>query len=145
MNTKHFGNIGLGAAINYFLSKGIIISLPINDSQSYDLVAHLENGLQRIEVKTSNQLMPSKNYLIDLRTTGGNSSRNTIKNFDKTSCDYVFAHTSGGDSYLIPSTNINNVTAITLYSKYEKYKIECGPCGGTQTSNPSLIGRMLYR
>ena len=41
MNTKKFGNIGLGKAINYFLSCGYIVSLPINDSQSYDLIVEI--------------------------------------------------------------------------------------------------------
>jgi hypothetical protein len=45
------GNIGLGRAIEYFTSKCIAISLPLNDTQSYDLIADFNGGLQRIQVK----------------------------------------------------------------------------------------------
>lgn len=32
------GLVGLGEAINYYASQGFIVSLPLNDSQPYDLI-----------------------------------------------------------------------------------------------------------
>lgn len=37
-NTKEQGTIGLGKAIAYFTSRGFVVSIPLNDSQDYDLV-----------------------------------------------------------------------------------------------------------
>ena len=35
---SHQGNFGLGAAIAYYTSQCIPISIPLNDTQGYDLV-----------------------------------------------------------------------------------------------------------
>ena len=54
------GNLGLGKAIEYFTSHNITVALPLNDTQSYDLIADFNGGLQRISVKTSrNQNSPT--------------------------------------------------------------------------------------
>ena len=37
-NTKEQGNIGLGVAIQYFTQNLYTVSLPLNDSQDYDLI-----------------------------------------------------------------------------------------------------------
>jgi hypothetical protein len=120
MNTKQFGNIGIGKAINFFLSKGYVVSLPINDSQSYDLVVEIDNKLCKIQVKMSGQKKENGIFIIDLRSTGGNQSRNTIKHFDKNSCDYVFACTSENETYLIPSEECNK-HSISLGDKYKNF------------------------
>ena len=36
-NNKEKGNAGLGAAIAYFSSNGYSVSIPLNDTQDYDL------------------------------------------------------------------------------------------------------------
>lgn len=122
MNTKQKGNIGLGAAIAYFLLNGIAVALPINDSQPYDLIVDLpESGLSKIEIKTTfAKSKNSDNFIVDLRTTGGNQSRNYAKDFDKSACDFVFVYAVNGDYYLIPSSECKN--SITLSGKYLKYK-----------------------
>jgi hypothetical protein len=38
MNTKDIGNIGLGEAIAYFTGAMMTVSVPLNDSQPYDLI-----------------------------------------------------------------------------------------------------------
>lgn len=122
MNTKQFGNIAIGKAINYFLSKGYIVSLPINDSQSYDLVVEIDHKLNKIQVKMTSQKNDNNFFLVDLRSTGGNQSRNTIKHFDKNSCDYVFACTTENTTFLIPS-EVCNKHSVSLGEKYIKYKV----------------------
>ena len=38
ISRKQIGRIGLSMAINYFTIKGYTVSLPINDTQWYDLI-----------------------------------------------------------------------------------------------------------
>ena len=38
INRKQIGRIGLSMAINYFTCQGYTVSLPMNDTQWYDLV-----------------------------------------------------------------------------------------------------------
>ena len=62
-------------------------------------------------------------FLVDLRSTGGNQSRNTIKFFDKNSCDYIFACTSDNETFLIPS-EICNKNSISLGDKFKKFMVQ---------------------
>lgn len=122
MNTKQFGNIAIGKAINYFLSQGHVVSLPVNDSQSYDLVVDFNDKLNKIQVKMTSQKSEYGIFLVDLRNTGGNRSRNTAKNFDTNSCDYVFACTADDQLFLIPSNKCNK-HSVALGEKVKNYKL----------------------
>ncbi len=48
-NSKKQGDIGLGAAIAYFTFKGFTVSIPLTDSQDYDLVVDDGHKLSRIQ------------------------------------------------------------------------------------------------
>ena len=49
---SHQGNLGLGAAIAYYTSQCIPISIPLNDTQGHDLV--IDDGtLKRVQVPHS--------------------------------------------------------------------------------------------
>lgn len=123
MNTKQIGNIGLGQAVAFFLKKGYPVSIPINDSQSYDLVVDFpEIGLKKVEVKTTTYKSKYGIYVVGLRLTGGNQSFNYAKNFHQSQTDFVFAHIVNGDSYLIPSDKCTT-NALNLGEKYKEYKI----------------------
>lgn len=86
---SHQGNIGLGQAISYFTSVGILVLLPLNDTQKYDL-----DGLKRISVKTTKQLNKNHTYfVVGLRNTGGSSGKSIIRKFNNKDWDYVFVYT----------------------------------------------------
>ena len=117
-NSKVKGTVGIGHAIAYFTRNGTVVSIPINDSQSYDLVVEIEGQLKKIQVKTST----SEN--IALRTMGGNQSFHTAKKFDHSSCDYIYGLLDNGESWLIPTNSFDNTTSIKLTDKkYDKYKL----------------------
>ena len=44
---KEKGNSGLGIAIAYYSTNGYIVSIPLNDTQNYDLVVEKDNILKR--------------------------------------------------------------------------------------------------
>lgn len=119
------GNIGLGKAIEYFTSKCIPISLPLNDTQSYDLIADFNGGLQRIQVKTTRLTeTQGKSYAVQLRNCGGNrTGKARAIPFDNTSCDYLFVYTAANKMYLIPSKNIDATNSITVGIKYAEYEV----------------------
>ena len=48
---KQIGNTSLGIAIAYFSSHGYVVSLPLNDTQDYDLVVDDGSSLLKIQVK----------------------------------------------------------------------------------------------
>lgn len=123
-NTKAQGNIGIGEAIAYFLRCGQTVSIPINDSQDYDLVADIDGLLSKIQVKTTRCKTPYGIYTITLRNSGGTSGTTNSRVCDSTDIDYVFCLTEQGTKYLIPFIELeNNRNAINLGEKYEKFKV----------------------
>ncbi len=122
-NTKKQGDIGLGAAIAYFVSSGFTVSIPLTDSQPYDLVVDIDGRLCRVQVKTTKYRGRSgKAYYISLPVKGGNrTGTGKIKAFDKSAVDYVFIFTEDGSQYLIPSSVCGNT--VRLWHKYDKFRL----------------------
>lgn len=123
-NTKAQGTVGLGEAIAWFSRNRYNVSLPISDTQRYDLIVEKNSILERVEVKTSCYKAPSGNYEVVLKTCGGNrSAKDRITYFSANDSDILFILVGDGTKYLIPSKNANK-SNITLGEKYIKYKIE---------------------
>jgi len=117
-NPKIKGTVGLGHAIAYFTRKGMMVALPLNDSQPYDLIIEIDGLLRKVQVKTSTS------NAIALRTMGGNQSYHTAKLFDHSSCDYVYGLLDNGDSWLVPTSTFSNKTSLKLTDKkYDMYKL----------------------
>ena len=119
------GNIGLGQAIAYYMSKGYVVLLPINDTQSYDLVVDKldGNGLRRVSVKTTRFKRNKRSYIVQLSNTGGSSGNNKIRYFDSNSSDLIFIYTISQEIWEIPSKDIVAKRSINLGEKYNKYRI----------------------
>ena len=66
-NRKLTGRIGLSMAINYFTIQGYTISLPINDTQWYDLIIEKDGCFQTVQCKAT----ATEEGAIDFRCTGG--------------------------------------------------------------------------
>ena len=125
-NTKQQGNIRLGSAIQYFTQNLYLVSLPLNDSQDYDLVVEDRDGtLKKVQVKTSTQLNEYGTYSVNLRVLGGNSKSNYVhKKGTEIIYDWLFILCDNGDRYLIPKDIIKDLkSTITVGKLYQEYKI----------------------
>lgn len=122
-NTKEQGNIGLGTAIAYFTKQCCTVSIPINDSQAYDLIID-DCGLKKVQVKTASKKNKSGSYEVDLRTTGGNQSFHTSKPFNHKEVDYLFVLTESNEKYLIPTKAFTSRTTISVGKKYQDFLVE---------------------
>lgn len=125
-NTKQQGNIGLGTAIQYFTQNLYLVSLPLNDSQDYDLIVEDRDGtLKKVQVKTSSQLKRNNVYAIKLSVQGGNSKQNYVhKKANEVVYDWLFILCENGDKYLIPKENIKDLkSTVTVGKMYLEYKI----------------------
>ena len=121
-NTKHQGNIGLAAAIKYFVVNGYTVSIPINDSQDYDLIVEEEGILHRVQVKTTSYKAPSGAFQVNLRSTGG--TKGTVyKRVNKDNSDLLFILCSDNSKFIIPLVEITNTSTINLSFDYIKYKV----------------------
>ncbi len=121
-NSKKQGDLGLGKAIGYLTAHGYTVSLPLTDSQPYDLIVDIDGKLNRVQVKTTAYKTPYGIFAANLSVKGGNRSYNTIKLFDKTKVEYVFVITSENDIYFIPSSVIKSKNILNLGKQFINYK-----------------------
>ena len=112
MNSKLKGNIGIGRAISYYTSIGWTVSLPITDSQSYDLIVDNNEVLYRVQVKYTTQKSKSGKYVVGIRSVSG-SSRKVYKTVTKENADILFIVT---DEFTmsVPTCDILCFNTITI-------------------------------
>jgi hypothetical protein len=123
INSKKQGDFGVASAIAFFAKIGHTVSIPLTDSQDYDLVVEIEEKLCKVQIKTSSTIRYD-NFVVDLRVKGGNrSGTGKTKIFDKTKVDYLFVITENGKMWLIPSLEINSTSSINLCDSYTQYQI----------------------
>lgn len=119
---KEKGNSGLGMAIAYFSTNGYTISIPLNDTQDYDLVIEKNSKLETVQVKATGCKRKSGIYQVALKSCGGTKG-STYKTIIDTNVNYVFILCKEKEMYLIPKSEIRNRTSINLCEKYKKYKV----------------------
>lgn len=125
VNSKKQGDVGLGLAIAWFTMNGFHVSIPLTDSQDYDLVVDIDDRLCKVQVRTTYHRRDTGNYQVNLRVLGGNrSGTGKTKHFDPSRIDYLFVVTDAGDRYLIPARQIAAKSVISLCEKYAGYKVE---------------------
>lgn len=114
-NTKDQGNIGLGMAIQYFSSIHSTVSIPLNDSQDYDLIVDINGVLKRIQVKTCNYVTKRGNWGVNLKVNGGSSKTNRImKRNNDIIYDLLFVVCGDGSKFLIPKEKITQRNFLTI-------------------------------
>ena len=119
---KEKGNTSLGIAIAYYVSNGYIVSIPLNDTQDYDLIVDKDNIIKRVQIKSTSCIGKSGNYQVALKSCGGTNGK-TYKTLIETNIDEVFILLENMEIYIIPIEKIKNKSTLTICNKYKKYKI----------------------
>jgi len=120
---KEKGNTSLGIAIAYYTSNGYIVSIPLNDTQDYDLIIDKENNIKRVQVKSTSCKTKYGNYQVALKSCGGTKG-NTYKTLIETKVDELFILLENMEIYIIPVEKIRNRSTLNICSIYDKYKVE---------------------
>ena len=120
---KEKGNSALGIAIAYFSLNGYTVSIPLNDTQDYDLVIEKNNLLKTVQVKSTGCKTKHGVYQVALKSCGGTKG-DTYKTLVETNVDYLFIFDADKEMFLIPCVDIKNKATLNLSDKYLKYKIE---------------------
>lgn len=117
------GNCGLGIAIAYFSTNDYVVSIPLNDTQDYDLVIEKDSNLKSVQVKYTSCKTKYGNYQVALKSCGGTKGT-TYKTVINTKVDYLFIVTDNIEMYLIPVKDIKNKSTLNLCEKYKKYQVK---------------------
>ncbi len=125
LNSKKQGDYGMTRAMAYFAEYGYTVSIPLTDSQDYDLVVDFAGTLRKVQIKTTSYIR-NENYQVELRVKGGNQTgTGKSKNFDKEKVDYLYVLSSNGSSWLIPSIEINAKTILSLNQDFDRFFLGC--------------------
>lgn len=117
---------------------GWSVSLPLIDSQPYDLIADDGEHLHRVQVKTTTHRSPYGVFVVRLETRGGNQSFHTAKPFDARACDLLYVLADDGSRYLIPTTAFAATTSLNLGERMASHRL---PTVGEQEPSRHRICR----
>ena len=123
--TTEKGNIGEAYAIAHFTKLLAIVSKPLFPNSDYDLVVELDNKLNRVQVKTTEQFNPSDTrYMVNLKTSGSNARVNNTRPFDPKRIELLFVLADNGTRWVIPTTKFTARHSLTLSEQYDAYIIK---------------------
>ena len=123
LSNKEKGNSGLGMAIAYFSSNGYVVSIPLNDTQDYDILVDKGGFISKVQVKATGCKTKNNIYQVALKSCGGTKEKE-YKTLVNTNIDYVFILNADLKMYLIPKNEIKNKSTINLGKKMDKYIVE---------------------
>ena len=117
---KEKGRAGLSIAIGYYGSKGYTVSVPLNDTQDYDLIVDDGNKLQKVQVKCTGYVNEYGVYSASMKSCGG--TKGTVyKTIQDTDVDIVFIFCTNGWMFEIPKDEIKNKSQLSLSIKDSPY------------------------
>ena len=120
---KQKGNAGLAAAIGYYGLLGYTISIPLNDTQDYDLIVDNGKRLLKVQVKATGQRSECGYSIVTLCSTGG--TKGTVyKTIIETDIDILFVFTELQEMYEIPFEDISATKSINLGPERQKYRVD---------------------
>ncbi len=122
-SNKEKGNAGLEIAIAYYSTNGYTVSIPLNDTQDYDLIVDKNNVLKKVQVKATSCKTKYNKYQVALKSCGGTKGE-TYKTIIDTKIDEVFIVTDTMEMFIIPIEEIKNKTTLNLCEKYEKNRVK---------------------
>lgn len=118
MNSRKQGDLGSSFAIAYFSSIGYTVALPLADSQPYDLIIEKDGICQRIQVKTTFKKNKNNKYSLETRTISNTRGKKLeIRKLSPSDFDLLFAMDGDGKFYVIPSSDLENVSQLSLSSR----------------------------
>lgn len=120
---KEKGNTSLGIAIGYYASNGYTVSIPLNDTQDYDLIIDKDNTLKKVQVKSTSCKTRYGNYQVALKSCGGTKGK-TYKTVIETDIDELFILTEDLNIYIFPVSELENKSTLNICKKYRKYRVD---------------------
>ena len=120
---KQRGNAGLALAISYFGCNGYTISIPLNDTQWYDLIVEKDGVFQTVQCKFTS----SSNGEVKLVSTGGTKG-SVYGSLLDSPLDLLFCANQDGEMWVIPMKDLieaGNKNAIKLRKEKSIYANKC--------------------
>lgn len=115
LTRKQIGRIGLSQAINYFTIQGYTVSIPLNDTQWYDLIIEKDGKFETVQCKAT----ATNDGDIDFRSTGGTTGV-VYDNLLNHPIDWLFCVNKELKIWLIPVKDLTTKSQISLRTEPNK-------------------------
>jgi PD-(D/E)XK endonuclease len=127
VNTLEQGDLGEASAIEWLVSTGASVFVPVGHSPDCDVIALVNGRALRVQVKTCRRRQRGR-WAVAICTRGGNQSwSGLVKRMSAARCDYLFVHVGDGRRWFIPSDRVEGTTAICVGGpKYAEFEVERG-------------------
>jgi Holliday junction resolvase-like predicted endonuclease len=127
MSPRKQGDLGELSAIDWLVSRGRPVWLPLGHAPDCDLVARIDGRLVAVQVKTSTYRHKGR-FAVTLATRGGNQSwSGLVKRFSSERCDWLFVLVGDGRRWFIPAGAVGGGSGVVLGGpKYAAYEVEPG-------------------
>lgn len=135
---KEKGNCGLAFAIAYYTTQGYTVSIPMNDTQDYDLVVDKNNILYKIQIKATAQRSPAGYSVVAVKSCGGTNG-SVYKTLINTNVDYLFVLTEKQEMYEIPLCDISTISTLNLGPERQCYRVDSLPNNYVKKEKESKI------
>jgi hypothetical protein len=122
----------IGEVAAWFLRRGYVPSIPMEPTR-YDLVVESDDGLKRVQVKTTTRRTKGGSglYYVTIgrmayepeAAINGNGRRARL-HYGSDEIDLFFVITGSGDKYLIPLAVTGELQSIVLDRKYAAYRVD---------------------
>jgi hypothetical protein len=131
LNRRVQGDIGELSAMEWLGSQGATVWVPFNHSPHVDLMAEWDEGLVRVQVKTTTyrgSKAKRDRWNVSIATNGGNRSWSGVtKRFDPARVDYLFVLVGDGRRWFIPAPLVEGSRGLVLGGpKYSEFEIQAG-------------------
>lgn len=103
-------------AINYFTLQGYTVSIPMNDTQWYDLIIEKNGKFETVQCKATQ----TENNQIDFRSTGGTKGTVYDNLLNHSELDWLFCVNKDLEMWLIPVKEITTSRSIVLRKEPNK-------------------------
>lgn len=123
---KQKGKSGLAVAIAYYGTNGYTVSLPLNDTQDYDLIVDDGETLKKVQVKSTSSRTKRGYSYVSLRNTGGTKGTVYGRVVDS-DIDILFIVTEKLELYEIPKSELYDLSSITLIPERQKFRVDSIP------------------
>lgn len=127
-NGRNLDKVAFSTAIEWFLSKGYMVSLPVDQVQ-YDLVVESDDGLKKVQIKSTNQKSKYGVWVSEItkkeyrKEEPGKSAMWKRVAYTKDDTDFFFILTGDRTAYLIPIAAIEGNCSVSLNTKYQEFVV----------------------
>jgi hypothetical protein len=127
ISPREQGDVGEASAIEWLVTRGYPVYLPLGHSPDCDLIAQDGPRLLRVQVKTSTVYAHGR-WAVTVCTRGGNRSwSGLVKRLDPARIDFIFVLVADGRRWFIPAAAIGGGAAVHLGGpKYAAFEVEPG-------------------